>query len=216
MKRIANYTLLLLFVVGLSSCINIRTEYPQLNFYKLTAEPSIISSDMKIDASVQIRDAEVADGIDTDHLFAIWDKDKMRKYYYHRWISDVSSLMTDFFRQRYSELNVFQRGVVNSSSAVIPNYFLELRLLQMDCYSSSDNPKDSSYVEVSILATALEYRPEIADTRSLIAKTFKTKIKRPDSEIQSIVPAYSKAFSDLTDIVFADFYTEIIVNTKNK
>lgn len=201
--------MIVLAVLGLASCINIRTEYPEITFYQLSGEPSIISTDMKIDAALQIRDAEVADGIDTDHLIAMSENAKIKKYFYHRWTTDVASLTTDFFKKRYTELNVFRNGVINASSAVIPDFYLELRLVQMDCFSSTQKPKDSSYVEVVIQATLIKSPVDKTQTRTLAARSFKSRIKRPDAEIKSIVPAYNKAFSELTDMIFADFYAEL-------
>ena len=123
----------LLLLSCLVSCINLRTDYPKITYYNLMGAPTIISTDFQIDASLQIRDVEVAGGIEGDYLYYSSENSSIKKLFYHRWITDISSVATDFFKRRYSELNVFQQGVINSSSAVIPDYTLELRLQQMDC-----------------------------------------------------------------------------------
>ena len=198
--------MIVLAVLGLASCINIRTEYPQITFYQLSGEPSIISPDMKIDAALQIR-MRNTDGIDNDHLSRCL-KMKIKKIFLSPLDQRCCSLTTDFSKPLY-RTHVFRNVVINASSAVIPDFYLELRLVQMDCFSSTQKPKDSSYVEVVIQATLIKSPVDKTQTRTLAARSFKSRIKRPDAEIKSIVPAYNKAFSELTDMIFADFYAEL-------
>lgn len=204
MKRL--YPLFALIVLTITSCINIRTEYPQIDYYKLESVKSVISTDLKIDGVLQIRDCHPAENVDTDHLYATWDNKNVRKYYYHRWVSDFPSLLTDFFKQRYSELNIFKSGVVNSSTILAPDYTLELRLLKMDAYSSEKYEKDSCFVEVSMQAVFSKKPDAGADPQVIVSETFTTKAKRPNNEVTSIAPAFSKAFSDLSDRIFVAFY----------
>jgi ABC-type uncharacterized transport system auxiliary subunit len=210
------YLAIVLFcsIFYLQSCINIKSEYPPIEYYQLPEYPSILSKDMKLPASLQIRDCSSAEGIDSDHLFAIWDNGGIKRYFYHRWISDAPTLVNDFFKRRYSELNVFTNGIVNSSSLANPDYVLELRLLQMDCHSSNKHEEDSSFVEVSMSATLSEISASASEKQIVLSQNFKTKVKRPDSEVKSIAPAFGKAFSELSDMVFAEFYT-IVSNSKN-
>ena len=200
------FLLLVLIVLTFTSCINIRTDYPKIDYYKLDSFKSIISTDLKIDGVLQIRDCYTAEDIDTDHLYAIWDNKNIRKYFYHRWISDLPSLVGDFFKQRYSQLNVFKSGVVNSSSILAPDYSLELRLLQMDAISSDKFEDDSCFVEVTLQAVFSKRPIKGAEPQVIISQTFKTKAKRINNEVTSIAPAFSKAFSDLSDMIFVEFY----------
>ncbi len=204
MKRI--YTILVLIVLTCTSCINIRTEYPKIDYYKLDSFKSVISTGLQIPGVLQIRDCYPAENVDTDHLYAMWDNKNIRKYYYHRWVSDFPSLLTDFFKQRYSQLNVFKSGVVSSSSILDPDYTLELRLLQMDAISSVKYEKDSCYVEVSMQAVFTKKPSKGADAQIIISETFKTQAKRPNNDVTSIAPAFGKAFSDLSDMIFVSFY----------
>ena len=198
--------LIILLAFCLVSCIHLRTEYPKITYYNLSGSPTIISTDFQIDAALQIRDVEPASGIEGEYLYSSSENSQIKKYFYHRWITDISSVATDFFKRRYTELNVFQRGVINTSSAVLPDYILELRLQQMDCMSAVNHPTDSSYVAVSVLATLIKAPAGLGKAQTLMSKSFISKVKRSDANIESIVPAYDKAFSNLSDMIFAEMY----------
>jgi hypothetical protein len=87
-----------------------------------------------------------------------------------------------------------------------PDYTLELRLLQMDAYSSDKYENDSCFVEVALQAVFTKKPEQGAEPQIIISETFKNKVKRPNNLVTSIAPAFSKAFSDLSDMIFVAFY----------
>lgn len=204
--RITIYLIAIVSIFITNSCINIRTPYPEISYYQLEQMQSVVSKSLDLDAVLQIRDVVPAEHICTDHLFAMWDNKNIRKYFYHRWVSDVPYLIGDFFKQRYSNFNSFKKGVVNSSSVLNPDYFLELRLLDFNCFSSDDDEKDSTYVTVSMQAVFSKRDPDSSEPKVLMSQTFNTSAKRGNNDISSIAPAFSKAVSEISDLIFIEFF----------
>ena len=94
MLRIMKFFILLLICC---SCINLKSTYPEIQYYRLSQEPLTLKNLGKINATLMIRDFVSSGELDTEHLIALWDNTRLQKYYYHRWLTDVSALMTDFF-----------------------------------------------------------------------------------------------------------------------
>ncbi len=206
------YSLVLVIIISFifTSC-SFRTDYPSIKYYRLNSEPSSkIQPNASIDASLLIRDVMVSAGNETDQMMTTSDNGSITKYYYHRWISDIPSLVSDFFRERYTKFGLFKGGISKSASAIIPNYVLEISLIEFQNISTS---KGSSYVEVTALATVIEYPKGAGEQmKKLFVKVFTSKEYKRDNEVTSIAPAFSKALNNIADDIYLELYNLVNKN----
>lgn len=208
-----NYRLSLVSIalaIVLSAC-SFRTDYPEIRYYKINSEPSSkIKEDATLDASVLIRDVMVSTANETDQIMTMNDDGSINKYYYHRWISDIPTLLSDFFRERYTKFGLFKGGISKSASAIIPNYIMEITLLE---FQSINTAKGSPYVEVVAMATAIEY-PKGGDEamKRLFTKSFTAREYRRNLDAVSIAPAFSKALNNIADDIYLELYNYVNKN----
>ncbi len=213
MKFIKKLVLLFLFISIIPSCINLKDEYPEFHFYRLTQFPGS-SSEMNLGTtkgSLQVRDFTASEEIDDESLTAIYDKIKVKKYFYHRWISNLSDMFTEFIINRYSKVNVFEGGVIRPGSLIIPNYILEGQILDMGFFVNEDS-NDGNYAEISIRITLLK-RDEMNTNNSVILNKIYTVRHPVDSDDVELIPiAYSRALSQITDQMLIEIINTIIDN----
>ena len=118
MKR----TYFLWIIIVFSSCINIKDEYPQVEYYQLKQEQSRVNRFESIEGLLLVRDFGINDEVDSEHIIANWDNGQVQRYFYHRWISNCSAMYTDFIVNRFNFNNSFSKGVVKSNSMMPPNF----------------------------------------------------------------------------------------------
>lgn len=193
--------------LGLSGC-GLRTEYPDIHFYKLNSYPeSKIKESAVFNASLLIRDVMVSTGDETDQIMTTNEDGSIKKYYYHRWISDIPSLLSDFFRERYTKFGLFKGGISKSASAIIPDYILEITVLD---FKSQNTSKGAPYVEVTVTATFLAHpRDEVKPIEKLFTKTFSAQEFRQNTDANAIAPAFSKALNVIADEIYLALYNYV-------
>lgn len=196
--------------LGLSGC-GLRTEYPEIHFYKLNSYPeSKIKESAVFDASLLIRDVMVSTGDETDQIMTTNEDGSIKKYYYHRWVSDIPSLISDFFRERYTKFGLFKGGISKSASAIIPDYILEITVLD---FKSQNTSKGAPYVEVTVSATVLAHpRGDAKPIEKLFTKSFSAREFRHSSEANAIAPAFSKALNVIADDIYLALYNFVTKN----
>lgn len=207
MKNIYKYAIFAITIIALSSC-SLRNDYPVISYYKLDSQPtSKINNASDIQASIMIRDVMVSTGNETDQIMATNDDGSIKKYFYHRWISDIPSLVTDFFRERYTKLGLFKEGIIKSASATVPNYILEVSLIEFSAFNTA---KGSPYVEVTAVASIIEY-PKLSggELQKVFTKKFTSKEYRQNTEVGNIAPAYSKALNTIADDIYLELFNFI-------
>ncbi|MFP4368282.1 MAG: ABC-type transport auxiliary lipoprotein family protein [Bacteroidota bacterium] len=200
MKRI--YFLLL--TVLISGCIDFRSEYPEIDYYKLTQAPYSIKDIQELDGTLQIRPFSVSSEYNTSLLLAKWNDTRVERYYYHRWITSPAEMVTDFFVQRFSEIKAFKGGILKPTTLMIPDYVLEGQVLEMAAVNSEGNKQGDNYVTISIKVLLIERDPMSTDKSILLSKVYTHKIDRRNNEAVSIPGAFSKAFSFAADGMMAD------------
>jgi ABC-type uncharacterized transport system auxiliary subunit len=201
----------------LTQCFNLREEYPEIHYYKLSQEKGMFQ-DMgigKIDGTLQIRDFSVSDEIDTDHFLAIWDETKVQRYYYHRWIANCGDLVTNFLMTRYNALRVFSGGAVSPGSMIVPDYILEGQLIDMIAHNSKDDKK-SNYVYISMRISLLKKQYLSTDKTILLNKVFTVKSPRESSSVKTIAPAFSSAMSQIADQMLIEIQKTIFEDRLSK
>jgi len=199
------------FILLFLSCINLKDEYPKFHYYRFTQFPGQ-SSEMSfgtLKGSLQIRDFTISEEIDNENLSAIYNKINVKKYFYHRWISNISDMVTEFIINRYSKLNIFEGGVIKSSSLIIPDYILEGQILDMGFYVNDDKDKNN-YVDLSMRITLLKRSNINTENSVILNKIFSVKYPVEDDDVEVIPIAYSRALAQITDQMLIEIIDKII------
>ena len=209
--------LLILFILMpyIYGCISLKSEYPDISYYRLAQEPSKFNSGTINDGTLQIRNFTASDQLNTEHLFAIWDGVKIQNYYYHRWVSAPAELVTDFIIERINNAKLFKGGVIKPNSLVIPEYILEGHLLNMIAHNSKEREPDTNYVTISFQISLIKKEPLRAEKNVLLNKLYTISIPRKNNEVVTIAPAFSRGFSELSDNMLDDI-SEAIKKSNSK
>lgn len=190
------------------SCVNIKKEYPQITYYGLQQGKLLIDSMHKRDVSLLIRSVEIPESYSARFLIADVDNRRVQRYFYHRWINDLSSLATDFLEFRIISYELFGKGVVRSSSITIPNFYLESRVIALDVHNSTLSP-DSNFVAMTMTFNFFRRTNTSEGTKLLFSNTYSNNIRRPNNFAESIPPAISRNLSVLIDYAVADMARHI-------
>ncbi|MBI5326228.1 MAG: hypothetical protein HZB41_13320, partial [Ignavibacteriae bacterium] len=91
-----NFFKYIIFIPVLYGCISLKSEYPEISYYRLHQETVKSTDIINIPGTLQIRNFSCSDQLNTEHIMAIWDEAKVQNYYYHRWVSAPADLVTDF------------------------------------------------------------------------------------------------------------------------
>lgn len=204
MKISHQIILALALTVIASGCVSITSKYPPIEYYKLHQEPVSAKNLGKIDITLMVRNFSVSSDLESENLQAIWDDNHIQKYYYHRWATDFPSMITDYFVERFSNVGAFTTGVVKSSSWILPDYYLEANILELTAKNSEKTAEGSNYVYVSLQITLARRTPLKTGKDVVFNENYYQKIERADNTVKSIVPAYSKALSQIADKVILD------------
>ncbi len=204
-----------LFIAGISaiillySCVNVKSDYPSIEYYRLKQMDNPGFNLGTIEGLFQIRDFTISDELETGYLMALTDDTRIKRYYYHRWIGNCSEMITDFFVARYNKMDAFTQGVVRSSSVLTPLYIMEGQVLDMMARNSEASAEGISYVSLSVKINVIKIEPLKTDKQVILSKVFNTKIPRRDNSVTTIPIAYSQAFSEIADLALAEIHKAI-------
>lgn len=199
MIRIFLFILPLLFLFG---CINLREPYPKIEYYNLVQEESLLKGLPSKEPVVMVRRVQVNESYDTPHLLVYSEANSVRRLYYHRWISDISTISTDFFITRINKSGLLKQGIVRSGSIAIPDYIIEPQLIDMTAFDSQQKGGEC-YVNVEFKVSILKRKPD-NNLEVLFSSVYKQKFVRRKKDIKYIPEAYSKVFSLAVDNIIAD------------
>lgn len=200
-----NKTVLLFTIfILLSSCLNIREEYPKIDYYVLNQESSLLNNLPEKNLTVMVRNVVVNESIDTRHILINSENSKVQKLYYHRWLSDLSTIATDFLVTRLINSGMIKNGVVRSGSFASPDYIIEAQIIEMKAFNSENTQKaEDFYAEIKLKVDILKFnsnsKPEV-----VFSNTYDQKYVRKKPEIKFIPEAYSKVLSVAVDNLITD------------
>lgn len=208
MKKI----LLLLFCTAClaTGCFSIRTDYQPTVFYRLVQKPSAIRAVDTLPGTLYIRTFTANEEFNNDHLVFLKSHTEVDFYTYHRWISETPELVTDFVTNRYINGNMFRKGIVGSGSALVPNYILEGKILQM----VADNG-DSNNVLLELQITVIGIEPMQAERPVILQKVYSKTVARNNNTAASIPDAFSDALSTISDELLVDLEKAIRYHNAN-
>lgn len=203
----------LILTVSFSSCINLKSPYPAISYYRLASEPFNVKSIDTIKTTVQLRNLTINDEFNTDHIIATKLPGKeVQVYYYHRWISKFDDLVTGYMLSRLNGYGVFDGGVVGASSINLPNYVIEGRILNVNINNSDKIGTDVNWAEVTLNISFYSRSKEKPGLELLFNKNYTQRINRQNNLAKSIEPSMSKVIAFLSDMILVDVHNAIKAN----
>ena len=194
------------------SCISLKSDYQPTSYYRLQQPSTSIQTADTLPGTLYIRTFTTNEEYNNDHLLYYTDDVRQVDYYvYHRWISEMPDLVTDFIANRYIEKNVFRTGVVQSSSTLIPNYILEGKVLEM----IADNSAEPGSVLIRVQISLINVEPMQVDRPVILQRVYEASARRTNTNASSIPAAYSEALADITDRMLVDITNAIRYHNAN-
>ena len=188
-------------------CINLKSEYPDINYYKLTQTQLMQINSKPVDALLHVRDFTISSDFKTDRLIARDRETPLKFYYYHRWLSDCDELITDFVIHRLSRYNIFSGGVETGTTVASPHYYLEGRIFEVLAHNNDENHENLNYVTVEIKFELIKNEISKSEKQIIFSKIYKKKVVRQNNKAKSIPASLSKAIADATDELVSDILT---------
>jgi ABC-type uncharacterized transport system auxiliary subunit len=195
-----------------TACISLKSPYPEIAYYRLAQEASSYRNTATIPGTLQVRNFVAIEAIQTDQLLAMTDNNHIEKYYYHRWITEGSQLITDYFVVRLNNMKAFAGGVCTASTVLVPDFILEGEVLDMMAFNAPDDDKNSkaeSNVNMSIKITLLKRTPGKTEKEIVLNKVYTQSQKRDNNSVATIPPSFSKCLAKLSDIMMNDIQSAI-------
>ena len=214
--RMKVITCLILSLLLTSGCFSIKSDYPRVEYYRLSPEPLSLKNIAKINASLLVRDFSAGGELDTEHLTVLWSDNQVQQYYYHRWVNDCATLVTDFIINRYNQYNAFGGSVVRSSSYILPDYILEGQILELIAVNNAEKSKEPCNVSLSIQVNLLSRIPLKPENKVVLSKVYNLKVPRENNSVKTIVTAASKGISQIADKLLIDIQTAIATEQMSK
>ncbi len=202
---------IIFLIVVLSSfygCIDIKSDYPVINYYKLEHDSLMDWNPGPLESTVVLRNFDIASQYKTNRFIAMFKESRVKLYYYHRWITDCQEVITDFVLQRVNNYDIFTGGLITSGSIVFPDYFLEGTILEMAALNDEDE-EENNFVRLSIKINLIKREPMKNEENVLLSNIYHEKAQRKNNKAKTIAPAFSIAASNLVDNIIKDIYTTI-------
>jgi ABC-type uncharacterized transport system auxiliary subunit len=214
--NLKSIVIILFSIFLLSSCFSIRTEYPRVEYYRLEQEQVSVKNIGKMPVTLMVKDFIPASELETSHLMALWDENRLQRYNYHLWNTDLASMLTDFIIKRYNTTGAFTGGVVKSSASISPDFIMECHLIDMMAYNFEKSGENKNYVFVSIQVNVFRRTPLDAKNNIILSQVYSQKVTRADNLVKTIVPAFSTAVSLMTDKMLIDVQAAIAKELSGK
>lgn len=203
-ELIGNIFVISFLTIAISGCISIKSEYPDITYYQLKQEASLIESKVSIEGILQIRDFAVSAEYDTEQILASWGNNRVQKYYYHRWITGISELFTDFLVTRYSRSKAFSGAVVKSNAAAVPDYFLEGQIIELQAVNSESDEPGANFCTITVKVNLIKRDKNKSERRIILSNTYTERTDRRNNTAATIPVAFSKCFSNIADMILVD------------
>ena len=205
MKKIA--FLVILVALILNSCVNldIKDEYPEIIYYQFEQSDNTQLNDIKpINAAILIRNFTISNEFDTKHIIANWDGKRVQRYFYHRWISEVPDMISDFIFSKMAKVKLCKFGPIKSSSLIVPDYIMEAQIINFSVNNFEKVTNKKNNVELEIKVNLIRRLSNADGEKIVYTEVYSEKIERENNLVSSVAPAFSQALSVVSDRIFLD------------
>jgi ABC-type uncharacterized transport system auxiliary subunit len=196
-------------IIGLTtSCLNIKSKYPKLEYYKLVQTPTNSEvSAIKIEKNIFIKQFEISSDLATSKIVVSEDEKNIKIYNYHQWVVPLNELLSEYTITRLGNYGAFMKGIATSIYSSNPDIVLECKVLNCTINNSITSDKPNK-VELSIAATLLTSDKQTLSYNPVFSKTYSKSLVRKDNSLESAVNALSILISEIDD--------EILIDINNK
>ena len=196
------YQLILIFLIFFfEGCINLREDYPTINYYSLT-NTSNKESRQKVFGILQIRNFNAPNILSGQRILVENSDGSSQRLYYHRWSDNFDQLLTWLAITRMSEQKIFSGGVVSQNSNLIPNYILEGEILTLRILNH--RIPDSSSVELSVKFSLLGYNQDSSGFMLYFTNTYNKRVIRNNSKTTWISQSTNLAANEILEKMTLD------------
>lgn len=196
------YQLILIFLIFFfQGCINLREDYPTINYYSLT-NTSNKESRQKVFGILQIRNFNAPNILSGQRILVENSDGSNQRLYYHRWSDNFDQLLTWLAITRMSEQKIFTGGVVSQNSNLIPNYILEGEILTLRILNH--RIPDSSSVELSVKFSLLGYNQDSSSFMLYFTNTYNKRVIRNNSKTTWISQSTNLAANEILEKMTSD------------
>lgn len=197
----------------IQSCISLKSDYQPTSYYRLEQKATSIQTVDTLPGTLYIRTFTTNEEYNNDHIVYFNEDSRQVDYYvYHRWLAEMPDMVTDFVANRYIEKNVFRKGIAQSGSALLPNYILEGKVLEMIADNGGNN---AGSVVLKLQITLINVEPMAIERPVILQRVYETRVKRTSSNTSSIPAAYSEALADITDRMLVDIANAVRYHNAN-
>jgi ABC-type uncharacterized transport system auxiliary subunit len=198
----------MLFV--LPSCINLKSDFPKIVYYKLTQTPinETEATTLYADKSIFIKSFKISSELETAKIMVSEDNWRVKKYNYHQWTAPLNEILTEFTINRISRYGAFRKGVSSSAFSTNNDFVLECNVLNCVINNSTTTARPNN-VELSISATLLRPDGTTLSYSPMFSKTYTKSLARKDNSLETAVDALSILMSEITDAILVDIFQHI-------
>jgi ABC-type uncharacterized transport system auxiliary subunit len=196
MKNLKILLVLLVLVPLMNSCIDIKSDYPDIKYYSLNFYADSISSKKTIEGSLLIRGFAISNEYDTDYLL-VNTENKVKRFFYHRWFKNFNQIATDYTIKAFTEKKVFDGGVYTVSTYVSADYILEGYVMEVK--NVFDKEKDTNYTQLKIKFNMIKIESRTTEPLELFNEVFTSTVTMPDDRIKYVPKAVETAITDITN-----------------
>lgn len=187
--------MLFAFLAGfISSCISVKSDYPDIKYYNINFNKDSIADCNTIEGSLLIRGFEISNEYNTDHIL-VNTEGKVKRYFYHRWIKNFEQIATDYTIKAITEKEIFSDGVYTISTYIAPDYVLEAYVMEVKTVFDEEN--EDFFVRLKIKFNMIQRKEITTDPVEIFNKVFTSVIKIEEDRIKHVPPAVESAMEDI-------------------
>lgn len=193
-----------------SGCVNIKSEYPDITYYKLTQTPihTTEAASFIVNKNIYIKPFAINSSLETSKIVVSEDDFTVKRYNYHLWAAPLNELLTDFTITRINRYGIFKKGVSTSIYSTTNDFILECNILNCEINNSSKHNRHNN-VELVISATLLAADKSKLSYSPVFSKTYTKSLARKDNSIETAVDALSVLISEINDAILMDVFPQI-------
>ena len=199
-----------LLLCCLTSCISLKSEYPEISYYNLQPIEPAQPVERPLDGVLLVRQFLSHAEYSGENILVSKDHNEVERLYYHRWVDEPATLVSDMLVQRCLEADLFRGGVVQGASQVLPDYFVEGRVMELMAGEGRPPQLEAvgdrvrGWATVRVHFSLVRIDAERSSREVVLQRIYEYTAPRPNTNIASIAPAVSMAAGNVVDKFIAD------------
>jgi ABC-type uncharacterized transport system auxiliary subunit len=215
--KVATFFAFVAFIaLNSTSCVNIKSDYPEIKYYRLSQTPihETKAASIRLDKSIFVKLFAGNSDLEASKIVISEDNWTIKRYNYHQWESPLNELLTEFSINRMNRYEIFKKGVFSSVFSVNPDLILECTVINCLINNSISAEKPNN-VELSISMNLLQSNKSsqnIAEDfgfSSVFSKTYTKSMARKDNSLETAIDALSLLVAEIVDAMLVDISNNV-------